>query len=205
MSAALCWKTFLVQKHGGAVLDVANLSLAFRIGNAFISYIRYPAKMFWPAHLSALYVRIGDWPAWEVAAAALLFAGLTAWIVARSRARPWLAVGWFWYPGMLVPVIGLVQVGMQTMADRYTYLPLVGLFIILAWGGAELTGRFRPLQYGAPLPAVLALAACLFMTARQIPCWKNSETLFKKMIDVSGKNFMAHYNLGNLLFPPQRN
>lgn len=197
MSAALCWKTFLVQKHGGAVLDVANLSLASRIGNAFISYIRYPVKMFWPADLSALYIRIGEWPPWEVAAAALLFAGLTAWIVSQVRTRPWLAVGWFWYAGMLVPVIGLVQVGMQTMADRYTYLPLIGLFIILAWGGAEMAGRFRPLQYAAPLLAVLSLAACLFVTARQIPCWQNSETLFTKMIDVSGNNFMAHYNLGN--------
>ena len=197
MSAALCWKTFLVQKHGGAMLDAANLPLADRIGNAFISYVRYPAKMFWPADLSALYIRIGQWPAWEVAAAAILFASLTAWIVARARTRPWLAVGWFWYAGMLVPVIGLVQVGMQTIADRYTYLPLVGLFIVLAWGGAELAVRFRPLQYAAPVLAVLSLAACLFVTSRQIPCWQNSETLFTKMIDVCQKNFMAHYNLGN--------
>ncbi|MGA2555629.1 MAG: tetratricopeptide repeat protein [Verrucomicrobiota bacterium] len=197
ISAALCWKTFLVQKHGGAMLDAANLPLGDRIGNAFISYIRYPAKMFWPADLSALYIRIGQWPAWEVAAAAILFAGLTAWIVAQARPRPWLAAGWFWYAGMLVPVIGLVQVGMQTMADRYTYLPLTGLFIILAWGGAELAARFRSLKYALPFLAGLALAACLVVTARQIPCWQNSETLFKKMIDVSNKNFMAHYNLGN--------
>ena len=98
---------------------------------------------------------------------------------------------------MLVPVIGLVQVGMQTMADRYTYLPLVGLFIILAWGGAELAARFRPPKYVPWLAAALSLAACLFLTARQIPCWKDSETLYKKMIDVNGKNYIAHYNLGN--------
>ena len=197
ISAALCWKTFLVQKSGGAMMDAAHLPIASRIGNAFISYVRYPAKMFWPENLSALYLRTGDWRAWQVAGAVLLLAGLTAWIVAQARTRPWLAMGWFWYAGMLVPVIGLVQVGMQTLADRYTYLPLVGLFIILAWGGADLAARFRPPKFVPGLVAVLSLAACLLLTARQIPCWQDSETLFKKMIDVSGRNYMAHYNLGN--------
>ena len=168
------------RQHGGAMLDAANLPLGDRIGNAFISYIRYPAKMFWPADLSALYIRIGKWPAWEVAAAAILFAGLTAWIVAQARPRPWLAVGWFWYAGMLVPVIGLVQVGMQTMADRYTYLPLAGLFIILAWGGAELAARFRSLKYALPFLAGLSLAACLIVTARQIPCWQKQRNALQK-------------------------
>ena len=197
ISAALCIETFSIQQHGGAMLDTANLPLVSRIGNAFISYVRYPAKMFWPGNLSALYIRTGDWPPWEVAGAALLLAGLTAWIVAQARTRPWLALGWFWYAGMLVPVIGLVQVGMQTMADRYTYLPLTGLFIILAWGGADLAARFRPPKYVPAVLAALSLAACLVLTARQIPCWQDSETLFKKMIAVSNKNFMAHFNLGN--------
>jgi len=197
ISAALCCKTFLVQQGGGAMMDATNLPMASRIANAFVSYVRYPVKMFWPENLSALYIRTGDWPPWQVAGAMVLLAGVTAWIVAQTRTRPWLAVGWFWYVGMLVPVIGLVQVGMQTMADRYTYLPLVGLFIILAWGGAELAARFRPPKFLPGLAAALSLAACLLLTAHQIPVWKDSETLFKKMIDVSDKNFMAHYNLGN--------
>jgi tetratricopeptide (TPR) repeat protein len=197
ISAALCWKTFLVQKNGGAMMDAANLPFGVRIANAFVSYVRYPAKMFWPDNLSALYLRNGDWPAWQVWGAVILVAGLTAWIVAQARTRPWLAVGWFWYLGMLVPVIGLVQVGMQTLADRYTYLPMVGLFIILAWGGAELAVRFRLPKYVPGLAAALCLAACLPVTARQVTCWKTSETLFKKMIAVSDKNYMAHYNLGN--------
>jgi tetratricopeptide (TPR) repeat protein len=193
----LCAKTFLLQKHGGAMLDMEHLPLAARLGNALISYIRYPAKMLWPENLSAFHFRIGGWPDWQVAGAALLLAALTVWMVAQVRTRPWLAVGWFWYAGMLVPVIGLVQVGMQTMADRYTYLPLVGLFIILAWGGAELAARFRPPQYVPWLAAALSLAACQFLTARQIPSWKDSESLYKKMIDVNGKNYIARYNLGN--------
>ena len=197
ISAALCWKTFLVQKNGGAMMDAAHLPLGVRIANAFVSYVRYPAKMFWPENLSALYLRNGDWRAWQVWGAVILVAGLTAWIVAGARTRPWLGVGWFWYLGTLVPVIGLVQVGMQTLADRYTYLPLVGVFIILAWGGADLAARFRPPRYVPGLAAALCLAACLPVTARQVTCWKNSETLFKKMIAVSDKNYMAHYNLGN--------
>jgi len=197
ISAAICCKTFLVQKNGGAMWDAAHLPLATRIGNALISYVRYPAKMFWPANLSALYIGTGAWRAWQVAGAAVLLAGVTAWIVAQARRRPWLAMGWFWHAGMLVPVIGLVQVGMQTMADRYTYLPMIGLFIILAWSGADLAARFHPPRFLPALAAALSLAACLFLTSRQIPCWKDSETLFKKMIDVSNRNFMAHYNLGN--------
>jgi tetratricopeptide (TPR) repeat protein len=198
ISAALCWKTFLVQKNGGAMMDTANLSFGSRVANVFVSYVRYPGKMLWPENLSALYIRIGGWQAWQVAGAVILLAGLTAWIVARAGTRPWLAVGWFWYLGMLVPVIGLVQVGMQSLADRYTYLPMVGLFIILAWGGAELAARFRPPKYVPALAAAVSLAACLCVTAHQIPFWKNSETLFNKMIAVCDKNYMAHYNLGNL-------
>jgi len=198
ISAALCWKTFLVQKTGGAMMDTANLPFGARVANTFVSYVRYPAKMFWPANLSALYVRTGDWRPWQVAGAVILLACLSAWIVRQARTRRWLAMGWFWYLGMLVPVIGLVQVGMQTLADRYTYIPMVGLFIILAWGGAELAARFRLPNFVPGLAAALSLAACLLVTARQIPCWKNSVTLFNKMISVSDKNFMAHYNLANL-------
>jgi tetratricopeptide (TPR) repeat protein len=197
ISAALCCKTFLVQQGGGAMMRATDLPIASRVANAFVAYVRYPAKMFWPANLSALYIRTGDWPAWQVAGSVILLAGVTAWILAQVRTRPWLSVGWFWYAGMLVPVIGLVQVGMQTLADRYTYIPLVGLFIILAWGGAELAARFRAPKFLPGLAAALSLAACLLVTARQIPVWSDSETLFKKMIDVSNQNFMAHYNLGN--------
>jgi tetratricopeptide (TPR) repeat protein len=194
----LCWKTFLVQKAGGAVMDTANFSFASRLDNVFVSYVRYPAKMFWPVNLTALNMRIGGWQPWQVAGAVILLAAFTAWIVFQAGKRPWLAMGWFWYLGTLVPVIGLVQVGMQSLADRYTYLPMIGLFIILAWGGAELAARFRPPKYVPVLAAALSLGACLLVAARQIPWWKNSETLFYKMLAVNDKNYIAHYNLGNL-------
>jgi protein O-mannosyl-transferase len=143
LSAASCVVTFLVQQQGGAVLRLQDFPLGSRLGNALVSYVRYIEKMFWPRHLAGLYLRSGQWPVWEVALAALLLLAVSALVLAQRRRRPYLAVGWFWYVGTLVPVIGLVQVGMQAMADRYTYVPLIGLFVILVWGGWELAGVWR--------------------------------------------------------------
>src|SRR5438034_2202091 len=128
--------TFLVQRKGGAVST--SISLGARIANALISYCRYIGKMFWPEKLSVLYPHPGHWPAWEVAASGGLLLAIFAVVTALARKRPYLAVGWLWFFGTLVPVIGLVQVGVQSMADRYTYVPVIGLFIMLVWGGGEL-------------------------------------------------------------------
>ncbi len=197
LSAIVSGITFAVQKHGGAMLSVSNWPVGSRIENALVSYARYIGKMFWPHNLAALYLRTGEWRAWEVAGASLLLIAVTAAVLAQARRRPYLAVGWFWYLGMLVPVIGVVQVGMQTIADRYTYMPLIGLFIILAWGACELALRSRlPPSVSAGV-AGAALAACMALTARQITYWRNSETLFQRMIAATQNNYMAHYNLGN--------
>jgi protein O-mannosyl-transferase len=196
LSAALCVVTYRIQQQGGAVLRLRDFPLGSRLGNALVSYVRYIEKMFWPRHLAGLYLRSGEWPWWVVALAALLLLAVSALVLAQLRRQPYLAVGWFWYCGTLVPVSGLVQVGMQSMADRYTYVPLIGLFVILAWGGWELAcvwglGRF------VPVTAAFALAACATLTVRQEFFWKDSETLFKRMIDVTPNNYMARYNLGN--------
>jgi protein O-mannosyl-transferase len=197
-SAASCVVTFVVQQKGGAVLDVGNFPLTARVANALMSYVRYLESMLWPAHLAALYLRKAPWPAWEVVLAAVLLFAVTVAAVRFARSRPYLPVGWFWYLGTLVPVIGLVQVGMQSLADRYTYIPLIGIFIIVAWGGWELV---RSLRLPAPVTATaagLALAACIVVTRMQLPFWQNSERLFQRMIAVNDGNYMAHYNLGNL-------
>jgi tetratricopeptide (TPR) repeat protein len=196
LSACLCVVTYTIQQHGGSVLSVNNLPMSFRIGNAFVSYWRYIGKMFWPENLAGLYLRSGDWPEWGVALAAAGLLAVSFIAVSQRRRRPWLAVGWFWYVGTLVPVIGIIQAGMQTMADRYTYVPLVGLFIILAWGGCELADAWeaRKLAQGV---AVTVLAACMVLTSHQLNFWKDSEALFTRMIDVTPNNYMAHYNLGN--------
>jgi tetratricopeptide (TPR) repeat protein len=170
--------------------------MSFRIGNALITYWRYIGMMLWPVNLAGLYLRSGDWPGWEVALAAVLLAAVSVIAVWQWRRRPWLAVGWFWYVGTLVPVIGIIQAGMQTMADRYTYVPLTGIFIILVWGGWELANVWRVPRV-APAVAAAALAACSVLTLHQLTFWRNSETLFTRMITATPNNYMAHYNLGN--------
>jgi tetratricopeptide (TPR) repeat protein len=197
LSAVVSWITFAVQKHGGAMLSVSNWPIGSRMQNALVSYVRYIGKMFWPRKLAALYLRTGDWPAWQVVCATLALLAITALVAAQGRRRPYLAIGWFWYLGTLIPVIGVVQVGMQTIADRYTYLPLVGLFIILAWGACDLALRWQLPRFIPAGLAAAALAACMALTARQITYWKNSETLFQRMIAATQNNYMAHYNLGN--------
>jgi protein O-mannosyl-transferase len=196
-SAADCVVTYSIQQSEGSVLSVNNLPMSFRIGNALVSYGRYIGKMFWPENLAALYLRSGDWPGWEVGIAAGLLLAISSIAIWQRRSRPWLAVGWLWYVGTLVPVIGIVQAGMQTMADRYTYVPLTGLFIILVWGGWELANFWRAPRLAAGIAAA-ALAACAALTLHQLTYWKDSETLFKRMIDATPDNYMAHYNLGNL-------
>lgn len=196
LSAAASVITYRVQQHGGSVLGVNNLSIGARLGNAFISYWRYLGKMAWPAHLNALYLRAGSWPAAAVGLAAAGLVGVTVIALAQSRRRPWLIIGWFWYLGTLVPVIGLVQAGMQTMADRYTYVPLIGIFIIVAWGGTEAAEKWRRPSW-AFVAAAAGLVACLILTSRQLGYWKDSPSLYGRMIEVMPGNYMAHYNLAN--------
>ncbi len=198
LSAVSCVVTFRVQQSGGAVLDVGNLPIGGRIANALMSYMRYLEKMVWPEGLAALYLRKAPWPTWEVGLAALALLAATVVILRLGRHRPYLTVGWFWYLGTLVPVIGLVQVGMQTMADRYTYIPLIGIFIALAWGGWELASRWRVPLAGQGIATVVVLAICALLARKQLGWWATSETLFGRMIEVGQGNYLAHYNMGNL-------
>ncbi len=186
--------TFVVQRKGGAVST--SLSVGARIANALVSYIRYIGKVFWPENLSILYPHPGHWPAWQVVASAVLLAAISAVALLSARRRPYLAVGWLWFCGTLVPVIGLVQVGIQSMADRYTYIPLIGLFILLVWGINELVPP-RPWRANAlSLGAAAMLAACALLTERQIHFWHDSEALFRHAVQVTPNNYLAYNNLG---------
>jgi tetratricopeptide (TPR) repeat protein len=198
LSAASCVVTFQVQQRGGSVLDVNNLPVAARVANALMSYVRYLGKMLWPEHLAALYLRKVPWPVWQVGLAAAALLAVSVAVIRLARRRPYLAVGWFWYVGTLVPVIGLVQVGMQTMADRYTYIPLIGIFIAIAWGAWELASGWRVARVGLGIATAVVLAACLMATRNQLAWWKDSETLFQRMITAVEGNYLAHYNMGNL-------
>jgi tetratricopeptide (TPR) repeat protein len=191
MSAALCVVTFWAQKQGGGMINLRHLSFGERLSNALVSYVRYIGMMFWPRHLAGFYlIRSQPWPWWAPALAVLFLAGLSVLVLGQRRIRPYLPAGWFWYLGTLVPVIGLTQTGMQAMADRFTYVPMIGLFVIVVWAGAE-SGRF------APWVAAAALAACAGFTVRQEFFWKDTESLFKRMVDVMPDNYLARLDLGD--------
>ena len=155
----------------------------------------YAAKALWPSGLAVFYPHaIG--PPWAGVAAALLLLAVCALVARAARARPYLAVGWLWYLGTLIPVIGLLQVGGQARADRYMYLPLIGLSILLAWGVPELSNRWRAGRWAAPA-AVAALAALWVCTVQQVGHWRNTAALFEHAIVVTRDNFLAHEQLAD--------
>ena len=192
----------MVQK--GAVQPLAHISLGIRSVNAVDAYVEYLHKMFWPVNLAIPYVHpgYGSFSRFCVSAALLLTAVVVA-IVLRGK-YPFLAVGWFWYLGMLVPVIGLVQVGMQSMADRYTYLPLIGVFLLLTWAAREVMGRLRLPNAAVGSIALLVLAGCTARTVDQLRYWQHSETLFRHTIAVNRNNEIAWYNLGHYYSSQER-
>lgn len=189
--------TFLVQRKGGAVSTV--LALSDRVENAFLSYVRYVAKTIWPTNLSVLYPHPGHWPLWEVVGAVMLILLITLLVVKESRCRPWLFVGWFWFVGTLIPVIGLIQVGVQAMADRYTYIPGIGLLIMIVWGVGEWVGADESMIWPITAGSLLAVGACAAVCFHQIQFWRDSQRLFQRAIDVTSNNYLAYNNLGYYL------
>lgn len=195
MSAATAVLTFLAQSGSGAVISLDRLSVAGRAAHSAIAYIAYIGKMFWPANLAVLYPSHAAAPG-DGMAAALILAGVTAVAVAQLRPRPYLAVGWLWYVGTLVPVIGLVQVGIQAMADRYTYLPTVGLSIALVWTAADLLAGHPTLRAAACAAAGVALLVLASASHRQASYWQDSRTLFEHTLAVTKDNHIIRNNLG---------
>lgn len=199
LSALSAVVTVYAQASGGAVKDLDIFPLTVRIANAVVVYAAYIIKMIWPSDLAFLYPHPGMPPAWQVACAVLLLAGITVFGLARAGKQPYVIFGWFWFLGTLVPVIGLVQVGMQAMADRYTYIPLTGLFIMVTWGIADAARKWRHQTPVLALGAGILLLVFGGLTWQQAGYWKNSENLFRRAIDITKDNFIAHYNLANVL------
>ena len=175
-----------------------HLALGARVANAAISYVRYLGKTFWPRNLAIIYPHPMHWPLWQTISSVILLATVSITVLWRARRQPYLAVGWFWFMGMLVPVIGLVQVGLQAMADRYTYLPLVGIFIMIAWAGGEWIAFSRIRAGVGSTVAVAVLAACAGSTWSQLRFWQDSETVFTHALSVTHDNWIAHDNLALL-------
>ena len=191
--------TFVAQKHGGAVETVENLPLGARTANALISYGRYLGKLFWPADLAVFYPRPGHWPLGMVLLAGGLVLGLSGLVWGLRRRHPYGLVGWLWFLGTLIPVIGLVQVGGQAMADRYTYLPSLGVLILAVWGACELTRGWRYRVMPLCVVGGGASLLCLALTRQQLGHWQDNETLFRQALVVTENNQIAHKSLGDAL------
>lgn len=187
----------LLAHHGLGMMNFDyGVSAAPRLGNALVSYGRYAGNLFWPSDLCAIYPHPGRWPVTTVAGSALFVLLVSGWVIRDARRHPYLVVGWLWFLGLLLPTIGLLQVGSQAMADRFIYLPIVGLLIMVVWGFADLLANEYRRQAICAVLAVSALAGCAAITSLQLPHWKNSVALYERAIAVTENNFVAHSNLG---------
>jgi tetratricopeptide (TPR) repeat protein len=196
LAAVSCWMTWKAQQSGGAVKPLTQYSGAVRLGNAVAAYGGYLQKMVWPKNLAAFYPHPGDGlSVAAVGVSAALLLGVTIACLWAARRHPYAIVGWLWYLGTLVPVIGLVQVGEQAMADRYTYVPLAGVFLALSWATADLARHWPFLRGTLALAAVFVLGVCVQLTWKQSATWVNSHTLWSHAAEKVPNNWLAHINL----------
>jgi tetratricopeptide (TPR) repeat protein len=187
------------QRAAGAVVALGMYPLSVRLSNAIVSYVRYLAKAVWPVHLAPMYPHPGNsLPAWQVFGALSILLVISIWAIERRRRR-YLLVGWFWFLGTLIPMIGLVQVGRQAMADRYAYLPLLGVFIMVCWAAGDWCAENH--VPAAVLPAVSAvmLLALTVTARRQIDYWADNVTLWTHTVEVTAPNYVAQDDLGGAL------
>ena len=199
LSGASCLVTLYAQQRGGAMKTLEAIPLGLRLGNSAVAFVRYIAKMFLPRDLAVLYPFPSSLPLWEVVGSFVLLGLVCGVAVAWRRRRPYLLTGWFWFLVTLVPVIGLVQVGGQSMADRYTYLPLTGLFIVLAWGAGDLAGGWRYRREALAGLGMVAAAACALLTWHQVGYWKDNLTLYRHTLEVTGGNYVVRNNFAKAL------
>jgi len=195
LSLASAIVTMQAQKVGNAIRSMVSYPFDLRLENALVAYSRYLGKAFWPVKLSPLYPHPQAINPWYVIASVLFLSLITERVIDRRR-HGYLLAGWFWFLGSLVPMIGVVQVGEQAMADRYAYLPFVGLFVMLVWGIADFAQARQISPRFLQMAAAGVLAALSFLTYRQIGFWRDSETLWTHALEVSGTgNYKAHFNL----------
>jgi tetratricopeptide (TPR) repeat protein len=199
LSALSSIVTYIAQESSGAVNSLAVIPFHIRIANATVSYVSYIGKMIWPHHLAVFYPYPEAIELWKVAGAGVLLGIISVAVCRMVRTKPYFAVGWFWYIGTLVPVIGIVQVGVQKMADRYTYVSLIGLFIIIAWGVSDILDKWRYKRIILAGSTIVVLSAFTIYTWFQIKNWQNSITLFEHALNVTVDNSVAHINLGEAL------
>ncbi len=201
MAAGVISVTFFAEAKAGALKALDSFPLSERVGNALVSYVRYLGKTLWPTDLSIHYAHPGGWPLWIIVGSAVLLTVITLAVLKAFRKRPYLVTGWFWFLFTLLPVIGIVQIGSHAMADRYAYLPSIGLFLMVAWGGAgcvknRLPSRARFL----PVAAVLSLLAAFAVASRnQVAYWQDAVSVFRHAAQVEPNNALVQNNLGAAL------
>jgi tetratricopeptide (TPR) repeat protein len=199
LSVASCAITYLVQKSSGAVNSLSAIPFHVRIANALVSYVDYIGKMLWPHNLAVLYPYPKSIVLWKITGAGFLLTVMTVLVLRSLRSKPYLMVGWFWYLGTLVPVIGIVQVGSQALADRYTYVPLIGIFIMATWWISDWASKKHYKRIGF-FTATAAILLLLIITSRiQVTYWSNSVSLFEHAVNVTGGSSTAQLNLGEAL------
>lgn len=197
LAAISCMVTFLAQQSGQAVRSMEAFPITVRIANSLTSYVAYVGKTIWPANLTIFYPHPGDaLPIWKAAGAGLLLLFISMGALRAVKRYPYFTVGWLWYLGTLVPVIGLVQVGAQALADRYTYVPLIGLFISIAWGAHDLLAKYRYRTQILAVTSSAIISSLLICTWSQVSLWKNPIKLFTHSVRVTANNWLAHNNLG---------
>jgi tetratricopeptide (TPR) repeat protein len=195
LAAASSVVTFSVQHNWGSVIPLDRVPLDYRVANALVSYVAYIGKMLWPARLAAFYAFVTPIPVWRVFGAAVLLLATCAATLRTGRRRPYLLVGWLWYVGTLVPVIGLVQIGIQRMADRYTYVPMIGLSLIVAWGASDLLASWRHRRITLAITAAFVLVGCVIAARGQVHSWESSVALWQHAVDVSSDDYWPHNRL----------
>ncbi len=196
MSIASCWLTYIAQKHGGAMSSAHVYPFDLRIANVATAYIGYIGKIFWPFHLSIFYPLPMKIALWKSIGSTFLLAVMTFLFCIRMRQNRYLTVGWFWYLGTLVPVIGLVQVGLQAMADRYAYIPSIGIFIVIAWGIPGVISKAGQKEFTLVFPVTVFSILLMILSWFQVNHWSGSIALFNNAIRHTDHNYIAHNNLG---------
>jgi tetratricopeptide (TPR) repeat protein len=198
LSAVSSVITFLTQQAGGVIVDIKSIPLKDRVGNVLFSYAAYMGKMFWPRNLAVFYPfkAIRSIPLWQFVLYALLLLVVSYLVLRFGRPRKYLPVGWFWFVGTLIPVIGLVQFTGSSHADRFTYLPYIGLFMMIAWGLPELLPKWPYRKVILGVSMIIVLMALGIRAHRQVGFWNNSATLFSRALEITKDNPLACYNLG---------
>jgi len=187
-------------RQGMNVISAGQYSLLTRLGNALASYVSYLRKMFWPSDLAVFYPHPGySLPAWQIGGSFLLLVCVSILVLRARKKQPYLAVGWFWYLGTLLPAMGLVPTGAHLMADRYTYVPLIGIFIMIAWGAPELLAGLRQKRSLWIASSLIVVSAVMVSARQQLNHWRTNIALYEHAIRVTKNNFVAHNNLGTAL------